>query len=846
MASYGLPGVTPETGNNYSPIEELIRSPQRTPKIKGFSSVLKQLRKELKTENQSEWDSHLLKWLRTSLYYTGQQFLRKSTYGLGYDSVPHGERDDVYINNKLRFNSDQVTVKWSQSEAELEFRPADTDDERAVGIARQGSLVYEHYARKFYTEAFLNTEAKLAQFCGNYARYFYYDALAKGGSYEQPQVENTQNQVPGAQQCIDCGAAGPPTGSCPQCGSPNVQQIPGTSLESQSVTGYQNVQTGDLCCESVPFWELRFDLGRRLEDSPWLLRFRRVRVDELQQAYPEVNITRKPASETQTQIQDRLRRNAGTGQTSASYTRVDGGHKDNFVDFEQWWFDSCMLDFQIEKDTELANGQTIPAGSSLKDIFPDGLYCAFVSGIEAPVDVRPECHRRFWVSGQFNPVPGRGLGDGIEDAIEPQRQHNMLGSLRYTHYRTTASPTIIVNGRMIQATGYIGKPGMTHVVKPGNLPEDGNVASAVSVIPMPPLPGDFLQYQEALSGEMQIATKAVDFSNALPGVDNRTATGATIGNNLAQSLHSPQLALRAEVDRASAYVILDLFKSFVPEERYLQIKGRYGTVEGVWLRAADLQEVSFDINVKGHSYMPKSEQDRQQDLTNALTLIGGVAGLQQAPRSLVQELAECYGVDFGDETLTAARRLAQIRLDQMKQAFPQVIQTMMLQMQNAQMTGMLPPGFDLNATVGQTLVQAIRPPVSAFEKGFADAVEFLATWLSTDEGIEAEPLLRAGVEMLMVSYTTASLEQQRINLAVSEALLVGPVEAMIGEKAQEVVQMQQQQQMRQQQGQAGSPQETEAQAAPNRNAKPKQSNQGRTPSKTKPEKSPSPYNRKKV
>ncbi len=66
--------------------------------------------------------------------------------------------------------------------------------------------------------------------------------------------------------------------SCPACGSTNAEAETIEPLEVQTLEGYEQIKQGDIICESVPAFELKHDLGCSPEDSPYLIRKRRLRL----------------------------------------------------------------------------------------------------------------------------------------------------------------------------------------------------------------------------------------------------------------------------------------------------------------------------------------------------------------------------------------------------------------------------------------------------------------------------------------------------------------------------------------------------------------------------------------
>jgi len=318
-------------------------------------------------------------------------------------------------------------------------------------------------------------------------------------------------------------------------------------------------------------------------------------------------------------------------------------------------------------------------------------------------------------------------------------------------------PATLYDARLLPngVSAYLGS--LSNIpVELANLDDRLRLADAVYQLqPQPPTQQHF-GYAQQLDFYMQKASRVTDFSGGLPGVDNATATGAQITSANAQSLFGPQLALKAEVDRVSAEIILKLFKTHCIDEVYVSLSGKRGEQDGVWLKSADIN-VELFAEVVGDSYLPQTNLERRERWDGFLQRVGGLPGLQQAMQQFpdqVEQLAEIFDVDLAGEDYTAAAETCRERIDQMQAALPmmQVAQANMppVQMAPDPMSGqMVAAPVDPMAEAAQFLIGILQPQPMIEELGHMASIQWLREWLTTDEGKKAPQELREGAKALL-------------------------------------------------------------------------------------------------
>ncbi len=807
---------------NYAPLEPLqaaIRRKQGDKTVEVTRAWFHSVKTELEREEEATWNNQISLWQLTFGFIAGNALGRRGKNG-SWRWIPLPESTDqpIYGLNLARFYSRNVKAKWTQSNTDVIWR-ASSDADEAEGAAKAATHVHDFYRSRLYTQDFRQTEAALAQ-CGKYVRYYYYSEDAKRYARRAVTERKQVRFGDGAYFCVDCGyggsagelggagfaAEGLPGGLqsnpdagwatsgavddpaqpgmldvqpgaaneigiaagglgfdggtvaggvCPHCGSPNLEIEPPASLEVESLAGYEQYETGDIVCECVPPFEVKHDIAFSPQDSPYLIRKRRVRTALLQSKFPHVQISRSRSDDRGLQAADQLKR-AAYDQTP---TRTDSGD-DPATDFTQVWLDPCLYGHLILKEAfQTVAGEEMPAGTRLAEVFPTGMYLAFIEGVEGVVEVRDEHHREFFVGGEYDKKAMSALGAGLEDVVQGGMQYNLVMSIIYMQLRSSALPATLFEQKLLPngVSSYLGS--LANIPVDSTILDGRRLQDAVHQLqPQPPSQQHF-GYAQQLNNYMQLASCVTDFSGGLPGVNNTTATGAQIAAANSQGLFAPQLALKAEVDREGAERILALFRKYTHDQVYVALSGKRGEQAGRWLSAADI-EVDIYAEVVPDSYLPQTNMERRERWDGFLARVGGLPGLRAAMQEMpgqVERLAELFDVDLGGEDYTAAAQLCRARIEQMKKALPSLQVWMQgmppMQMAADPMTGeMMAVPVDPMQEAGNFLLGILEPPVEKEELGHMSSIRYLRSWLTEDEGLKAPPELRAGVKMMIYAH----------------------------------------------------------------------------------------------
>lgn len=628
------------------------------------------------------------------------------------------------------------------------------------------------------------------------------------GQYEQQQID-----VPGQEFAGDAGSGGmvnpddggQGTGVCPHCGSPNVQITEAPEEQIEKVVGSRKYKLGNLNGISVPYSQLRHEIGSSLEDSEWVRWRRRVRIEVIKAQFqglkvPPINSQkdRDPGLEYEAS----MRRSVATGANST--TRDGSKDQKPYTDFTQWWLKPCMYqDYTFPADVETLAGEVIPAGSKATDIFLDGMYIAVCEGIDAPLQVRNEKQTDHWVTAPYHLRLFTGLGIGINDAVEMQRQWNLILSLIFTQIRTAAVPGWLYDKDAIapDEVRKLGMPQNNVPVSLRNRDEKTRLEQLVHRMEPGQIPSHLFAYVSLLDANMQTISGAL-VNEGVPGTDSKTATGAQLMVSAAAQHNAPEFALKGDADVRSAYVLLELAKTHYVEPRYLPLNGKRGKQDGAWLSGADLANGQVRLEAVRDTWMPSTRLDKQESIGKLLLTFGGVQGLmmaQQAMPDFVNEVAEAFGVDISGDIFEPTALLCRQRVDQLQKMAPQYEQiAQQLQMMQAMMPpmamqpapqqdGMPPDGsgdvdpatgqpmqamqpLDPMAMIGDEMIASLTPPVELEEPGHQFSIKWLRDFFLDDQCKEGSPTFRAGVKALV---------KKHYELLIIEGQLMGAAQMAI-------------------------------------------------------------------
>jgi hypothetical protein len=787
-----------------------------------FDLFAKSIRSQIEKEGVSEETLRARRILRNIRYVEGRQlgFISPKT-GEWVDVVPLPS-DPFYQNNQFKVMVRSVLKEWVRSNARLNVEPRD-DRMESQGSARLGKYVIDLYRERLFRATEKHTEAMNAMLAGTYFRLTYWDMSIDTYKETVPEYQDLPTKIgPDSLYCANCGfgseieaeppaltdpasnvvppafeATPPqdvnpspttPTGGqplpnstlsnstlpnliggeispleeasvCPRCGeAASLMRSPTVSVPT--VAGFKEVATGDIRTELPDPLEIKVHLrGRKVDDTPFIRRKRRMFKRALKMAFPNAKIKGGTKSgSVPLQIQEQLENSPGNyGAKDLRSQSASSGNPGELVEFEQIWLDRQMYyDYTFPEDFPLPNGEDIiPAGSVAGDIFKDGLYLAFVG--EELVDVRNENKNKVWAIGKFFLLPSTFWGAGVEDGAELQRRLNEWESLIIESGMHTAAPPVFYNPLKISGQSLSGKPRDRVPLKNPNLtdkPED-----FISIPDGRQLGADVLAQPEQSKRDLQAVFGAFSVISGMPDIDVKTATGMAILRDQALGFLGPPLELKGEVEVDWAYQVLELIQQNMTGKRYLKF-GKYSQIEGDWFSAADIR-TDLVISVMPDSIFPRNSLERRNDILEAGTAFGLPLGIwnPSVPPHLRRLAAERYDLPIDLDQSLAHQRKQRIELDRMRAA-----------LQIALQSGVKP--VDQMGVPDARLVElvaGVAPPDPVYDD-HATHFEWISNYLVSDDGMNEDPII---VEALKL-HGLFHYQVIQAQLAAQQAVEQGP------------------------------------------------------------------------
>lgn len=787
MAFINTMGLEAETVGMQVPQQNLINHERRDPMPTwSMETFFKQLMDWAAHENKAEESLRHRKWYRNERFYQGQHLIKfDARTGTVLEGNPRPE-DPFYPNNQIRAHIKSLHKEVVRSNAEILIK-AKSDDPQKTGGARAAKARYQDIQRTHWGADKKQEETQNLLLKGNSFRYDIWDKEG-GEDTEEPTYGDEPIDYPGEAFCTDCGASGDPEmmmGGCP-CGSTNVMQSEPFSTTIPVQNGVRKLKTGDISKRVIPPERIKLHLhARRFEDSPYLLMTDLMLKEVVDYVYPQTNITAgTAANDSGLRMEMELERSPGyvsSGHGSYYNLASSGDQMSRWVKVERYWFQPIMyaaIQNVLSQDEPIGwMGDIIPAGTQILELFPDGLHITRIG--DAIVDVRNESFLDHFVMIVWDKLPGRIWGDAyIDDLIEPQRQLNELDSLRFENFMFNSvlskvyNPLKIERGRMgVKPGRWVPMKNPTLMDEPGKYiyqPEDHYIQGA-----------DL--YAEEKRRALQFLAGSFNPETGIPGSGGNTATGMSILRDLVVSLISVPLELRAWADVKTAYIDLKLIQTNDRGSRYLTLLSPYGEPEGQWFNAADI-DADYEITVKPHSWIPRSELERKQDITEA-SVAGGIQGgvwSPMFPREAKPFFIEALNLPAGTDPTMADRRKCRLNIDK-------IVKGVVVAQQN----GLDPMAFTIGTPgidpmTGQPIqmgmpvpdpmtgqVQMIPPQVTVDpEDDGLTHVETIKEYLKTDMGMALDPMTK---QIIRMYFQQAKMKAQMDMMeAAMQQMMMGP------------------------------------------------------------------------
>lgn len=797
--------ILPEhQGKNLADITPLLRIGEGD---KTSSSSLTDAIKErfvyFKNHQESTFKEMISAAEEVALFLQGKQFLMPNPFRPG-GWLPYAVKNPNEMERRalsmMQYHVSGNLEKWENSNPDIRVKAGIQADE-AYEAAQAAEIVVEHYERKFFYPRITQAECLEGLTAGTYLWRLRLDPTLKSVTAYRQIFENRKVEIgPGWGKCSECGREGKSTDfnevpgegiyTCPLCHG-EALVIPPASGEIASLAGSEKVELGDFRLDLVPFAQCRWDLRYHADESPWLIIRRRTSMSAVRQILGNIEIPLGQGSDIGLDTVDRL---AYSGQAMAGYSRSQERptlYKEPATVEEFWMSPDEYGDIRLQREAKTVSGGSIPKDVRLGDLLKGKTICVLgLNEMSTVLGLFVEDHRDYIVQGKWYAKPGTGAGRGLQDLAEVQKVFNSDHQQTHTYLRSIATPAMLVASEILGEEGrdrYLGIPGFNIPIPLARLAEGVGLDQLVRpAFQAQGVPAQFFEFTyNRLSEFAQFASHFLPFASGMPGVDNRTATGAQITQAATNALYTPVLSVKAEVRKLIAEKLVKLYPKHFPIERYFPQGGKHGRHTGRWLSGADLN-VDLIFEVVQDSWNPRNSYTKRQDYAAVAQMFGGIIGWLEARKvepERVGDIERAFDLELESETRNVAESLCFRRVRQMQAVAKLVDDPLML-------VGVMPDETGQMVSTGQG---AIQPPISKAEPAHEVKRQWFMEFLDSDDGQEAPPVLRRAVEILIVLHSEYAT-QQASYLANQQ----GQVQMAAAEP-----QMQAQAEMQQQQAQMG-------------------------------------------
>lgn len=783
--SYSKSPIPLREGQNWAPVNPLLKLEQNSPNSSNYlHDAIKELFKHHMTLEKNTWDELNSAGQQVKNFIEGKQFLMPNTWIPGQWIAYEIKNDDDRRRalNITQFYTSNCLWKWQLANPNVRVI-AGVNTDAAQHAAEAATTIVDHYERRFFRPDVTEQEALMGICFGSYVWRLCYDpAQYSMTAYREifGTAEVPMGQGYGA--CGSCGYSGTadtfqqvsppemnqepmgdsemmappePINLCPECGSEASVEPPPTE-QLPTVTGLEPVNLGDFRLDLVPFPALRWDLRYRLDDSPWAIMRERTSRNALQRLFGDVRIPRGDGNFDHGL--DIIEKMAYSGQAQAGYSVKGNERRTLFKDpvtIEEFWCSpSEYAHIKIKQDEPTLSGDTIPANTSLADIFPDGIVITGLNEMNVITGIHVERHCDYMTQGIWYAKHGSGAGRGLQDLVEIQKRFNADDSQIHNYLRSVSSPAMLVIEEVLGEEGtseYLNTPGENIPVSMTNVPEKWKLQDVVTPAFQPGnVSGQMFEYTYSRLNELaQLAAHVTEFSAGLPGVNNKTATGAKITSANANAIFVPMLQVKGQIRQRVAEMLVKQYPQRFPIERYFPLAGKKGRQAGVWLAGADLS-TDLDFEVVRDSELPMNSELKLERYIAFFQMFGGAQGWLAARQMFpewITNVERIFDVAMEDEEYNQSAHLCSKRIKQMEQGV------------------MIAPD-------PMILISLIQPPISQFEPEQDKKALILSDWLD-EEGQDAPLPLRMAVELLIQIHIEQAMMQQAA-LGMAQGMMAPP------------------------------------------------------------------------
>ena len=542
----------------------------------------------------------------------------------------------------------------------------------------------------------------------------------------------------------------------------------------------------DIVAELLDFPSCVWDWRKRAEESPYFIYQSKISTAELAFKYDaEINSDGESDGEYSglryvEMIAKQGGNTVGNGKDNP-YGQWNNVQDENIVT-EMWLQPEAYCDIELPIAEKTVSGDTIPKGS-LMELFPNGLCVTGINGMNTILQLSAENHKDHIVSGLYHVQSFCGVGKGLSDMVDAVKELNDLHSQLLAHTKAHSMPAFAYDSNAIteaQARKTAHPRGMIAV----DFSQAPDGATNVNQLIQAIVPGNAanaaFQMREYLKQDVQIAAQSTDFSAGLPGVNNKTATGARLGDAAAASVLIPQHLNLANFRKRSAIVIYKLFRKFKNNPHFFATKNINGITKGRTFNNDVFEKyVDIDFEIVNNSQISESPFQQKENLANLFQYTGGMPGLFQALQmnpDLTSAVISAFGVKLPIPMRENVAKVCRRRIENCRKLLE-------VELFKIKMLGAI--GVPVDTTdIAISIVDQMKEPISPQEMYAPQKCSWMAELLDTDEFTYGPFEMRLVVEELIrrqLQVTTFGQGERDMDTNLGQVM--GMLPQVLGEQA---------------------------------------------------------------
>jgi hypothetical protein len=788
-------------GQNSAPIKPFIDLKDKlSDKSVQDHYLNKQIREKYETlmaRDKQAWREKIIRAKMNALFIQGEQVLHFNTFTGLPVAKPYDAKNinDIRAVNRLQKLSTEWQAKWFSSRPDVLVEPLSTAFDEAVSQARKANRIIDHLERTWYYPRFRLHEGLMAQISGWYGREVQRDYASKAFSQFKEIVEDIETPIgKGYGKCDDCGYTGEdvkeveaglkPMNACPKCDSVAYEYDAPIMQIMPRKTGEKQVFLPEIKCSQLNLFSTRFDLAAEsAEKSSYLIVETEISEAALHRLIGNIRFPEGQSADNfgLEAIQDLARRGVNQDGSPSNAAKKTGN---KYTLSRMYLGPDDLWDIKIGGDEKTVEGNKLPKGKRMSEVYPDGAYLLGVNGFAFVAGIFDEHHSSTVSDGTYHLVAMSSVGRGVDDPVQTQRQVNRFESQKSAAMAQNATPaTLIAEGVLDErAKKSLNDPRAIIPVKMQNWPNARDPESLVRRMTSQQVGGDFInEVDQHLLGVMQDQYHVTPFSGGNPRVKNDTATGARLLEQNFDDLFTPCLATKAFVDLSTAKKGFYMWCEANPFPRFIPFKSQSGFGEEI--SGKDVK-AEYDWSYVEGSEAPKTKTSKLESKVFFYSQWGGIANYLTAKQQLpeeVQKIERDFDMDNITDVVDEISETCRVRWEAARKIMEE-------QMQGQMQSGVM--GMDYLAILADVDPSMLptEPKLDAQAKWFQDL-------LMTEEGRqmtdEERDLVSAFIICLKDLFKGQTIQMQQDAAEIQMAAQAPMLEAQAAQQQEQVAAEQQ-------------------------------------------------------